>query len=432
MTFLIQQPTLTREDIRGAFTVMLLPSLLISGGLVLLAPWIAAAYGEERLTTYLWVIAASFLLELVYAPIISLLRRDMEFQKVALINATNAILLAASTLGLVALGYSYMSFAWAGLAATVWCGILGLYVLPDPWIYQLLLSRWKRILRFGGYNGLSVLLYRIYELLPYIVLGRLLSIHSTALYNRAMMMTQIPDKVILGGAVSVVLPVLSQEVRAGRSLKEPYLRAVEYITGLQWPALLVLAALPEPAVQIVLGRQWLEIAPLVQIMAIASLFSFTAVLNHPVLLAVDALQDTFYRALIAWPLSALIITVAAFFGLKAIALSFLIIIPFQAFTSLYYVRKHIAINWNDFVRSLRKSAVATIVTVLGPAAIVLSVGGDTTFEVTVAAVLLSGLGWIVGLWVTGHPILDEINRGIATLRAMRTGRRSRFNPSTLD
>ncbi len=425
-TFLIQQPAMTREDVRGAFTVMLLLSLLIAGTIALLAPWAATAYGEERLAIYLRVIAVSFLLELASAPIIALLQRDMEFQKVAIFNAANAILLAAGTIGLVTMGYSYMSFAWAGLASTACSGLLALFLRPDFWIYRPLFSRWRGMLRFGGYNGASVLLYRVYELLPYLVLGRILSIHNTALYNRAMMVSQIPDKVILGGAVSVVLPALAQEVRGGRSLKDPYLRAVEYITGLQWPALLVLAILAEPAVQIALGHQWLEIVPIVQIMAIASLFSFTSVLNHPVLLAMDALRDTFLRALIAWPVSAIIITVAALFGLKAIALSFLIIIPFQAYTSLHFVRKHVAFAWSEFARHLQRSAVVAILSALGPAAVVLIFGDQWHIPINVALVagLLSSLGWIAGLWLTGHPILDEIGRGITTVRASRIGRRA--------
>ena len=424
-TFLIQQPVMTREDIRGAFTVMLILSLLIAGAIVVAAPWAAALYNEERLTIYLCVIAAGFFLELRPAPILALLQREMEFQKVTLLNATNTILLAIGTVGLVILGYSYMSFAWAGLVATACSGLLALFLRPDLWIFHPLLGRWRGMLRFGGYNGSSVLLYRIYELLPYLVLGRILSIHGTALYSRAMMISQIPDKLILGGAASVVLPALAREARAGHSLKEPYLRAVEYITGLQWPALLVLSLLAEPAVRIALGEQWLEIVPFVQIMAIASLFSFTSLLNHPVLLAVDALWDTFLRALIAWPVSAIIITVAALFGLKVIAFSYFIIIPFQAFTSLYFVRKHVAIAWGDFIRPLQKSAVVAASSALGPAAIVLIFGDGWHIPIGLAlgAGLLSALGWIGGLWWTGHPLLQEIERGMMIVRASHLGRR---------
>jgi O-antigen/teichoic acid export membrane protein len=425
-TFLIQQPMLTREDIRGAFTVMLALSLIIAGTIVLGAPWAAALYNEERLTIYLHVIAASFLLELFSAPIISLLQRELEFQKVALLNATNTILLATGTIGLAVSGHSYMSFAWAGLASTACSGLLAIFLWRDLSIFRPLLGRWRGMLRFGGYNGSSVLLYRIYELLPYLVLGRILSIDSTALYNRAMMICQIPDKLILGGAASVVLPALAWQTRSGRSLKEPYLRAVEYITGLQWPALLVLSLLAEPAVQITLGEQWLEIVPIVQIIAIASLFSFTSLLNHPVLLAVDALRDTFFRALIAWPASAIIITVAALFGLKAIAFSYFIIIPFQAVTSLYFVRKHVPITWSDFVQPLKKSAVVAASSCIGPASVVFVFGDQwhISTELALGAGVLSVLGWIGGLWWTCHPLLHEIERGILMVRTSRIGRRT--------
>lgn len=425
-TFLIQQPSLTREDVRGAFTVMLLLSGLISGAVALLAPWAAALYEEARLSIYLWIVAITFIVELVSIPIVALLKRDMQFQKVAIINGTNAILLATSTICLVRMGHSYMSFAWAGLLATICCGLLALCLRPDLWIYRPLFTHWRAMLRFGGYNGASVLLYRIFELLPYVMLGRILSLDAAALYGRALMLCQIPDKAILGGAVSVILPALSQEVRAARSLKVPYLRAVEYITGLQWPALLVLAVLADPAVRILLGSQWLEAIPIGQIMAVAWLFSFTAVLNYPVLLAMNAMRDAFFRALIAWPISAIIITAAAYFGLKAVALSFFIVIPFQAYVSFSFVRRRIAMTWSDIAHSLRKSAIVAIMSIMGPAAMMGLVDNSESSPIALAIIggLLAGIGWLAGLSMTRHPILDEIMRATEAVRARYMGKRA--------
>src|SRR5690606_5715694 len=121
----------------------------------------------------------------------------------------------------------------------------------------------------------------------------------------------------------------------------------------------------------------------------------------------------------AWPVSAIIITVAALFGLKVIAFSYFIIIPFQAFTSLYFVRKHVAIAWGDFIRPLQKSAVVAASSALGPAAIVLIFGDGWHIPIGLAlgAGLLSALGWIGGLWWTGHPLLQEIERGMMIVRA---------------
>ncbi len=165
------------------------------------------------------------------------------------------------------------------------------------------------------------------------------------MYSRGLTICQLPDKVFLAGAISVVLPAFSREARQGRNLKGPYLHALGLITALQWPALLVLAVIAYPVVDILLGHQWHAVAPIAQIMAIASLFSFSFELNYPVLVSIGAMRDIFRRALIVCPISAAIITLAAFHGLQAVALSLLLVIPFQALVSIQFVRRHINIRW---------------------------------------------------------------------------------------
>lgn len=424
-SFLIQQHNLTREDIRGAFTVMLLLKVLISAGIAFLAPAAASIYGEKGLALYLQVVACSCLLEAISMPIVALLKRDMQFQKVAIINATGAILLATCTIAFVKLGFSYLSFAWAGLLSTSFCGMLALILRPDFWIYRPLLRRWRAMLTFGGYNGVSVLLYRLYEMLPYVILGRILALDAAAVYNRALMICQVPDKIILGGTVSVILPALAQEVHAGRDLRSPYLRSIEYITGLQWPALLFLAVMAEPVVQIILGAQWHATIPLVQIIAVSSLFSFSAVLNYPVLVALNAMRDASKRALIVWPLSALTITAAAFMGLEAVAWSFLIIMPLQACVSFAFIRRHLAITWSDLLSALRKSAIVAGSSVLGAAATLpLNDVHQIQHPMLLAlfAGIFSGIGWLLGVWLTRHPILGELVSLAGVIRLIRAPR----------
>lgn len=421
--FLIQQPDLTREDVRGAFTLMLLMSALIAGVLVLSAPWFADFYGEAKLVSYLRVAAIAILFEVVAAPLTALMRRDMAFIDLAIVNIANVAVFTAATVALAALGFSYMSFAWAWAIAAAFSSLLAIYFRPDLWVFRPLLRRWRGMLTFGGYNGVNVSLFRLYEAIPTMVLGRVLSLDAAGLYNRALLVCQLPDKVVLGGAVPVILPALSAEVRAGRDLKAPYLRAVSFITALQWPALIVMAILAHAVVHILLGDQWLGVVSLVQIIALASLFSFTAELNSPVLVSVGAMKDLLLRGLIAWPLSALLIAGASAFGLTAAALSFFVIIPFQAYVSLYFVRRHIPLEWRELAAASWRSAVIAGCSAIGPACIVAWLG--FRFDMSVPTALLAGvlaaIGWFAGVWLTQHPLLREIQLAGNVLRRFRYG-----------
>ncbi|MDX2205193.1 MAG: oligosaccharide flippase family protein [Hyphomicrobiaceae bacterium] len=411
-SFLIQRPGLSRDETRVAFTIMLLVTALISLTLALLAPWLAQFYREHGLAFVLEVLALAVLLEVVSAPLIALMRRDMAFGDVAIINTVRSVTTGLVTLGLALAGFGYMSFAWAWLAAAFLSSAFSVYLRPDTWVYRPRLQGWSEMLTFGGYSGANVLLYRIYEAVPPFLLGRTLSLDAVGIYNRATLVCQLPNSILLSGVGSVLLPAMSAEARAGRDLRVPFLRAVSLLTVLQWPALVSLAILAHSLVSIVLGAQWLGTVPLIQIMAIAALPSFVTELAFPVLVAVGAMRHVLARALIAWPISAAIIAVAVHFGLTAVALSLLVIMPLQAGVSLYIVRRHIAVGWLDLARACWKSAVITLASAAGPMAVVATwqLHGARPIPLVLAAMVLSAAGWLAAVRYTRHEMLDEITR----------------------
>src|SRR6185369_9631987 len=100
---------------------------------------------------------------------------------------------------------------------------------------RLSLAEWRSFVAFGGYHGVNILLYQLYDPLPYLILGRTLSLHSVALYNRGITICQLPNKIVLGGVGTVLLSSYSAEVRSGGNLRASYLRGIEMVTALQWP-----------------------------------------------------------------------------------------------------------------------------------------------------------------------------------------------------
>lgn len=417
--FLIQHRDLQPEHVRATFAILLSVSVLIAVLLVLLSGGLALFYDEPRLAPYLRIAAAAILAETVGAIVAALLRRDMAFGTLAVINVSAAAVASAVTLGLAAAGFSYMSFAWAALASALTIATLSLLLWRDWSIFRPSFRAWRGMAAFGGYNGLNVMLYRIYEALPSAVLGRILTFDQLALYARAVTLCQLPDRAVLRGLDLILLPAFAIEVRNGRALAGAYLRAVEIITAVLWPALILLAILAEPAVRLLLGEQWHGSVPLVRIMAIATLFAFSAELNYPVLVAVGAMRDILKRSLIAWPVSALVIALAAFLGVTAAALAWLVTVPFQAYVSICFVRRHVDVSWREIGRALLGSAAIAAASAAGPLAVVTVAGGfDLSYGAAVLAACLAAVGWVLGLWFTAHPVFAEIEKAWSALAAL--------------
>lgn len=416
--FIIQRPVLTTDDVRVTFTILLLVTLAITGTMVSTAGLLAQLYSEPRLQTFLYIAALAILMELISAPIAALLRRRMEFGVLALITSTGALINVSLTIALAMLGESYMSFAWAWLASTVWISLLSWLVWKDRSIFIPCLKNWRQVASFGASDGIGTVLYAIYDTVPYFILSRVLSFDAAALFNRGVMVSRLPDKLFLGGLNSILLSALSSELRMGKPLGKIYLRGIELLTGVLWPALLFIALLSHWIVLVLFGQQWLGAAGILSVMAIASLFSFSQYLNHPVLLAVGATRELMKRSLIIWPVSAVIVAAASLEGLEAASLSMLVTIPFQAYISIVCVYRYVDIGWKDVAMAFRSSAIVSLCSTAGPLVIVLLHGFEfpAMSPIPFLAILLCGVGWFAGLWLTSHPLLDEIDQIVA--RAM--------------
>ena len=413
--YLIRREQIAGDDVRTSFTVLFLLTALITSVMFILAPWFGALYGEEKLARFIRVGAVAGLIEAVSLPIKGLLRREMAFGTLALINAVSAIVTALVTVLLALVGFSYMSVAWACVAAATTTTLLSLYFRPEIWIFRPALSSWRNILEFGGYNGASHCINRTYEALPQLVLGNMLPHSAVGLYNRANVTAGIPDQIVLTSVVAVAFPAFAAEVRNGRSVKEPYLQALSLITVLYWPALVLLALLAHPVVLILLGDQWLAMVPLLQVISIAALAWFAVALASPVLLALGATRDRMLADLVGRSGAAIGLCSAAYlavahFGVMAMAASQLVNLPLQMLVAFWFVRRHIAFHWHEIPSVLWKSAVVTATSAAGP--LLLVALSDFSFALPIPtamlAALLASLGWVAGVLATGHPVSAEL------------------------
>jgi O-antigen/teichoic acid export membrane protein len=432
--YLIQRPDLTRREIRAAVTLMAVMTMAIAFGLVATAPMLADAYHEANLIAYLRVVSVCLLIDMIWVTPAALMRRDLAFGQVAAVNMISLSIGTVMTITLALNGFSYMSFAWGWFSCSVSATAVALYLRPHFWMFKPTFRDWHAMARFGGYQGATVILAKAYETVPYLLLGRLISPHAAGLFSNSLLICQIPGKLVFGGVMAVVLPAFSAEARRGTGLKRPYLHAMEMVTGIHWPALVVLTIVAYPVVDVVLGDQWQVVAPLVRIIALSSLFGFSFEMSYPVMIALGAVRQLFLRTLIAFPISLAVIAAAiALGGVEAAAWSMLVVVPFQALVALIFVRQHLDIQWIEIAASLKKSAVVAAMSALGPLAVTSVEGFDLHHSVVQAIVAgaLAFVGWSIAILLTRHPLLEEVKIALAACRQIMP-RRGGWAAATTD
>jgi len=416
VAYLVQQKDLTQRKIRTVFTVSLIITLVITIALVMLSDSFARFYGVPELARYIQIVALGYAIAPFAHPIYAVLSRDMEFDKLAVLDTLTMLVNALASVILVLQGFSYIGLAWATVISAATWTLLGFYVGRDFSVYRPSLAEWRSVLAFGACGSATAVLYRSSESLFWLILGNLLDTRAVGLCQRAVMLSQFPERVILAGIGAVALPAFSDHARHGRALKKAYLGALEHITAVQWPALILLAIMADPIVSLLFGPQWRDAIPIVQVFAVALMLNFPTSLNYPVQVAVGAIRHTVPLAFAQTTVSLVVLTYAAHYGIRAVALSTFITVPFNVGLSVLVVRAHIPFPWREFAGAIMKSAVVAGFSAVGPLVVIASRGtvGLSMLPIAIAT-SLGGVGWLAGLRLTRHPLFREVRNVVVVI-----------------
>ena len=417
-TYLVQLKALERSAVRTAFTVSCIISGSCAAALALAAIPLGRFYDEPGVGNVVLVLSAALLLNPLLTPATAMLRRQMAFGRLAIINVASGLGQLGTLVLLASLGQGYMAMAWAGLAAVLTRTLGANIAQPMPWAFRPSLVGWRDILSFGAWSTATGIVNVIHDTLPQLIIGRMLGTVPVGLFGRAQTVCQLPDKLISSAVHQVVMPALAEHARHGGSLKEPYLLGLSYMAVVHIPAMVCLALLAEPVVRILLGPQWGEVPTLVRLMALGLIWLFPAFLTYPMLVTLGRIRDTLVSSLISIPPSILLIAVAAPHGITAVAAASLVTAPLQAFVAVSFVRRHIGLAWAEILRAAAPGMVATIGATAGIVAVMSLLGFRTalSFGEMLVAILAAGLGWLAGLWISGHPLIGELRSLLARVR----------------
>ena len=355
-SYIIQHESLTKERTQVAFTVMLFLTLLLTGIILAIAPGIAKFYATPELRAFLQVSLLAFFLGPFVTTVFALMKREMQFGTMAAINLCALLVNTVVTVGLVMLGFSFMSFAWANAVSGVLALVLALYVRPDFSLFVPTLREWRSVLSFARYDAPATMLIYLGMALPSLVLGRVVNIDALGLYQRAARLCEMPKNILLRGLAVSILPTLAQRRREGSSLKSDYLNGVAFVTAVQWPTLLMLILLAHPLVLILFGNQWIGAIPLVRIMASALLLNFSVSLTYSTLVVAGAVRHALLLQLIVVPVSAGALYFAGQYGIDAAAWSMLPVVGLEVFSSVILVRQHLHFSWSELAGATSKSS----------------------------------------------------------------------------
>ncbi len=264
----VQKARISQAEVSCLFWL----NLLIGGGLAVVvaccSPLIARFYREPELLKIALFSALVFLFSALSIQHYSLLRRAMEFQKIAVIDTASNVVssVAAITIALMGCGY------WALVAKPVLQALLGgvgvwLNCSWRPGLPEVN-SGVKELLRFGMHvTGFTMTDYAGRSA-DRIALGYLLGASSLGYYQNAFLLYDNLLSVLVSPLHSVAVASLTKLRDNVEDLRSSWAGALSALAFFAMPMFGVLAVASQDVITLLLGTKWEPAGPLLSVFAV--------------------------------------------------------------------------------------------------------------------------------------------------------------------
>lgn len=286
---LVQKRELRDDDIAAALSVSLGVSLLCAALAAASAPWAAQFFAMPALTGVLVVLALGFPLQSLGAVATGLLRRNMRFRALGIIDAVAYVLgYGVVGIGLAWAGHGVWALVGAALSQTFLTAALSFSAVRHPLALRHSAAARRHFFGYGGRYSLIGFCEFLSGNLDALAVGKMLGDTSAGLYNRTMTLANLPVQQPATVITRVLFPVLSAAGSDRQRQAVGLQLSVLTVGGYAFAVAVALSAAAVPVVHTLLGPQWVSVIPVLQVFALSVGPRFV---THVVGVSLDALGE---------------------------------------------------------------------------------------------------------------------------------------------
>jgi O-antigen/teichoic acid export membrane protein len=324
---LIQEKEIDRHKIAQGFGLLILVNGAIALIQLALAPLAAAWYRQEIVADLLRMQALIYLATPFIALPEVLLVRNMDFRRPAIVNivatcisAAVALVCALSDFGVWTLVYAPIAFFWSRA--------IGLMIAARFTIWPCFrFAGAGTMLNYGLLMLGSHFFWTIVTQSDVFIASRSLDAHSLGLFAEALFLTTIIASKFVPPLNEVAFPAYARMQDEPERRGAAFLKAMRLILLVTCPLYFGLAATAPDAVRIVLGPKWVEMAPLVTLLALAMPAMTLHILFAPAANAAGLARTTMQASMLGALVMPLAFIVGIRWGVEGLAWAWLCAFP---------------------------------------------------------------------------------------------------------
>lgn len=346
---LIQRSELTNNHIRTGFTITLMLSVFFSLLMFLGSPIIASFFKMDELIIILKVMSIIFILKGVGIVSESLLQRKLKFNIFVRITVLSYVVYGVTGVVFALLGFNYWSLVIAHILQNLVQTLLLVFSERHDMRLQLDGDSMKELIFFGGGFTIARISNQFALQADNLVVGRWLGANDLGLYSRAYQLMVMPTNLFGQVIDKVLFPAMAQVQSQEEKLTTSFRLGISTIALLTIPTSIFFVFYAKEIVLILFGKDWLELVPALQILAIGLLFRTSYKISDSIVRATGAVYKRAWRQVIY----AIAVTIGAWigqhWGIEGVAIGVLIAISINYFLMTNLSLKFINIKFIEVI-----------------------------------------------------------------------------------
>ena len=269
----IQRPDLSEDDSNNVFWINLVLGCVLALTLLLLAPHVATFYNEQRVTEVLAALSLLIIVNSLSFQQVALMHRRMQPVPILLIDIAPVVANVVASITAARLNYGYWAIVIGQLAHTFTAGVLAWTLSPFRPAWPRALIRTLPLMKFGAHlTALSIASFASASLNP-LVIGRLFGAWHVGLFDRGYKLVSMSCVQFLTPLSRIAETSLARLYAEPDRYRQAHAQFSEALILFLTPGLVCLTLMPDYAVEVLYGKEWITISAIVSWFAAASLLA---------------------------------------------------------------------------------------------------------------------------------------------------------------
>lgn len=416
----IQNRTLTRDDMNSINTFNSWLGLLLGSLFFLSAPYIADYYGNQEVKLVCQVMSVSILMGCVNAVPNNILYRQQRFKLITIISLCFQVIGGVISILMAYHGCGPISLVLPGVLMSFPNMLILRHYTGVHFVLRIDWNPLKRIFSFSIYQFFANVVAYLSRNLDSILVGKFMGMKELGYYNKSFNLMLMPIQYIAGVLTPVMLPSFSKYQYDLVFIRDKYTKILRFFAFVGIPLCAILFFCADELILLFFGDQWGQSVPCFKILALSVPFQIQGMSSGSIFQATGQTKAMFWNGAIGaiFTLSSFAIGVVVFRSIIALSWAYCVAMVVTTFIC-FYILYHYALRTSYWVYLKSMAAPACFWLALS---LILFLTSLIPIHIAILSLLLKtvvGVAFSIGyIQLLGYyDVINMLRRGFAKAKA---------------